>query len=127
VESWRRIELSLKNFDSSKRCSKFEGTIAALFAPNRPWRMLEVKWDEPKVPQVPERVSPWEVELISDIFALHPQFQPTKKLRKSDQDSAAFSDKKGESFVPNIEAFFKMVPNRVSTFRDDILQSNIVE
>jgi len=37
-----RIELSLKNYDSSKRCSKFEGTISALSAPNRPWRMLEV-------------------------------------------------------------------------------------
>ena len=37
-----RIELSLKNFDSSKRCSKFVGTISALSAPNRPWRMLEV-------------------------------------------------------------------------------------
>jgi len=37
-----RIKFSLKNEDSSKRWSVFKGTISALSAPNRPWRMLEV-------------------------------------------------------------------------------------
>ncbi|AES96733.1 putative transcription factor ARF family [Medicago truncatula] len=38
-----RIKHSLKKDNSSKRCSNFEGTISALSAPNRPWRMLEVR------------------------------------------------------------------------------------
>ncbi|XP_058759993.1 auxin response factor 17-like [Vicia villosa] len=84
--NWRcgmRVTHMVKNDDTSKGCSIFNGRISNLSSRStRPWRMLQVKWDDPHVPENLKQLCPWQVELInsnppiSDI-----QFPPTKKLR----------------------------------------------
>ncbi|KAF2295748.1 hypothetical protein GH714_033808 [Hevea brasiliensis] len=51
--------------------------------PNSPWRLLQVSWDEPDLLQNVKRVSPWLVELVSNMPAIHlsPFSPPRKKLR----------------------------------------------
>ncbi|KAG7546905.1 Toll/interleukin-1 receptor homology (TIR) domain [Arabidopsis suecica] len=51
--------------------------------PNSPWRLLEVVWDKPElVVQKVKRVSPWLVELVSDMPADHlPPFSHRKKIQ----------------------------------------------
>ncbi|CAL5190090.1 unnamed protein product [Lathyrus oleraceus] len=78
-----RVTHTEKNDDTPKGCSIFHGTINNLSPPStRPWRMLQIEWDEPQVPEKLKQLSPWQVELsdsktpVSDM-----QFPPTKKLR----------------------------------------------
>ncbi|KAJ7982469.1 Auxin response factor [Quillaja saponaria] len=51
--------------------------------PDSPWRLLQVTWDEPDLLQNVKRVSPWLVELVSNMPAIHlsPFSPPRKKLR----------------------------------------------
>ncbi|WVZ00160.1 hypothetical protein V8G54_026229 [Vigna mungo] len=83
-----RFKMPFETEDSS-RISWFMGTIASVQVldpirwPNSPWRLLQVTWDEPDLLHNVKRVSPWLVELVSNIPVIHlaPFSPPRKKLR----------------------------------------------
>ncbi|WCJ19321.1 auxin response factor 16 [Euphorbia peplus] len=83
-----RFKMPFETEDSS-RISWFMGTISSVQLsdpirwPNSPWRLLQVAWDEPDLLQNVKRVSPWLVELVSNMPAIHlsPFSPPRKKLR----------------------------------------------
>ncbi|XP_057954531.1 auxin response factor 18-like isoform X2 [Malania oleifera] len=86
--SGMRFKMAFETEDSS-RISWFMGTISSVQVadpirwPNSPWRLLQVTWDEPDLLQNVKRVSPWLVELVSNmpVINLSPFSQPRKKLR----------------------------------------------
>ncbi|KAM7263508.1 hypothetical protein ACFE04_001191 [Oxalis oulophora] len=86
--SGMRFKMAFETEDSS-RISWFMGTISFVQAadpirwPDSPWRLLQVSWDEPDLLQNVKRVSPWLVELVSNMPAIHlsPFAQTRKKLR----------------------------------------------
>ncbi|BBG97812.1 auxin response factor 16, partial [Prunus dulcis] len=86
--SGMRFKMPFETEDSS-RISWFMGTISYVRVadpsrwPESPWRLLQVAWDEPDLLQNVKRVSPWLVELVSSIPAIHlsPFSPPRKKLR----------------------------------------------
>ncbi|XP_058101749.1 auxin response factor 18-like isoform X2 [Magnolia sinica] len=86
--SGMRFKMAFETEDSS-RISWFMGTISSVQVadptcwPNSPWRLLQVTWDEPDLLQNVKRVSPWLVELVSNVPAIHltPFSPPRKKLR----------------------------------------------
>eukprot|EP00268_Persea_americana_P046804 TRINITY_DN4836_c0_g2_i3.p1 TRINITY_DN4836_c0_g2~~TRINITY_DN4836_c0_g2_i3.p1 ORF type:complete len:688 (+),score=138.86 TRINITY_DN4836_c0_g2_i3:424-2487(+) len=75
--------------DDSLRTSYFMGTIASVQVadpvrwPNSPWRVLQVTWDEPDLLQSVKRISPWLIELVSNMPTVHlsPFSPPRKKSR----------------------------------------------
>ncbi|MFS8012486.1 putative transcription factor ARF family [Helianthus anomalus] len=83
-----RFKMAFETEDSS-RISWFMGTISSVDVedqfhwPNSPWRLLQVAWDEPDLLQNVKRVSPWLVELVSNVPSIHlsPFSPPRKKLR----------------------------------------------
>ncbi|EYU39842.1 hypothetical protein MIMGU_mgv1a020932mg [Erythranthe guttata] len=83
-----RFKMAFETEDSS-RISWFMGTISSVRVddpirwPNSPWRLLQVAWDEPDLLQNVKRVSPWLVELVSNIPAIHlsPLSVPRKRPR----------------------------------------------
>lgn len=83
-----RFKMAFETEDSS-RISWFMGTISSVQVadplrwPDSPWRLLQVSWDEPDLLQNVKRVSPWLVELVSNMPAIHlsPFSPPRKKLR----------------------------------------------
>ncbi|XP_077227200.1 auxin response factor 18-like isoform X2 [Tasmannia lanceolata] len=88
---WRsgmRFKMAFETEDSS-RISWFMGTISSVQVadphrwPNSPWRLLQVTWDEPDLLQNVKRVSPWLVELVSNMptINLTPFSPPRKKIR----------------------------------------------
>ncbi|KAL6566760.1 hypothetical protein OROMI_015164 [Orobanche minor] len=86
--SGMRFKMPFETEDSS-RISWFMGTIASVQVadplrwPNSPWRLLQVTWDEPDLLQNVKCVSPWLVEMVSNMPVLHlpPFTPPRKKLR----------------------------------------------
>ncbi|KAG4968479.1 hypothetical protein JHK87_034130 [Glycine soja] len=86
--SGMRFKMPFETEDSS-RISWFMGTIASVQLldpirwPNSPWRLLQVTWDEPDLLHNVKRVSPWLVELVSNVPIIHlaPFSPPRKKLR----------------------------------------------
>ncbi|KAG9140768.1 hypothetical protein Leryth_006953 [Lithospermum erythrorhizon] len=87
--SGMRFKMPFETEDSS-RISWFMGTISSVQVedpvhwPNSPWRLLLVAWDEPELLQNVKRVSPWLVELVNNMPAIHhlSSFSPSrKKLR----------------------------------------------
>ncbi|XP_022850993.1 auxin response factor 18-like [Olea europaea var. sylvestris] len=82
-----RFKMAFETEDSS-RISWFMGTIASVQVadpicwPNSLWRLLQVKWDEPDLLQNVKCVSPWLVELVSNMPVIHlsPFSPPRKKL-----------------------------------------------
>ncbi|KAJ4847847.1 Auxin response factor 18 [Turnera subulata] len=86
--SGMRFKMPFETEDSS-RISWFMGTISSVQVadplrwPDSPWRLLQVTWDEPDLLQNVKRVSPWLVELVSNMSAIHmsPFSPPRKKLR----------------------------------------------
>ncbi|GAV92566.1 AUX_IAA domain-containing protein/B3 domain-containing protein/Auxin_resp domain-containing protein [Cephalotus follicularis] len=86
--SGMRFKMPFETEDSS-RISWFMGTVSAvqvadpIYWPNSPWRLLQVAWDEPDLLQNVKRVSPWLVELVSNMPSIHlsPFSSPRKKLR----------------------------------------------
>ncbi|PIN00015.1 hypothetical protein CDL12_25466 [Handroanthus impetiginosus] len=86
--SGMRFKMAFETEDSS-RISWFMGTISSVQVadpirwPDSPWRLLQVTWDEPDLLQNVKRVSPWLVELVSNMPAIHlsPFSPPRKKLR----------------------------------------------
>ncbi|CAI9778421.1 unnamed protein product [Fraxinus pennsylvanica] len=86
--SGMRFKMAFETEDSS-RISWFMGTIACAQVadpvrwPNSMWRLLQVTWDESDMMQNVKRVSPWLVEMVSNIPAIHvsPFSPPRKKLR----------------------------------------------
>ncbi|XP_051132198.1 auxin response factor 18-like [Andrographis paniculata] len=83
-----RFKMAFETEDSS-RISWFMGTISSAHAadplqwPDSPWRLLQVCWDEPELLQNVKRVNPWQVELVSNMPAIHFSsfIPPPKKLR----------------------------------------------
>nr|KYP70878.1 Auxin response factor 18 [Cajanus cajan] len=91
-----RFKMPFETEDSS-RISWFLGTISSVnFAdprwPDSPWRLLQVTWDEPELLQNVKRVSPWLVEIVSNMPAIHlsPFSPPRKKLRLPQHPEFAF-------------------------------------
>ncbi|CAK7332317.1 unnamed protein product [Dovyalis caffra] len=90
--SGMRFKMAFETEDSS-RISWFMGTVASVQVadpvrwPNSPWRLLQVTWDEPDLLQNVKRVSPWLVELVSNMPVIHlsPFSPPRKKLRLPQQ------------------------------------------
>ncbi|KAJ8753964.1 hypothetical protein K2173_001862 [Erythroxylum novogranatense] len=86
--SGMRFKMAFETEDSS-RISWFMGTISAVQVadplrwPDSPWRLLQVTWDETDLLQNVKRVSPWLVELVSNVPAIHLSTfsPPRKKLR----------------------------------------------
>uniref|UniRef100_A0A1D1XFL3 Auxin response factor n=1 Tax=Anthurium amnicola TaxID=1678845 RepID=A0A1D1XFL3_9ARAE len=86
--SGMRFKMAFETEDSS-RISWFMGTISSVqYAdpirwPDSPWRLLQVSWDEPDLLQNVKCVSPWLVELVSNMPTIHlmPFSPPRKKLR----------------------------------------------
>ncbi|CAL5020786.1 unnamed protein product [Urochloa decumbens] len=83
-----RFKMAFETEDSS-RISWFMGTVAGVQVadpvrwPQSPWRLLQVTWDEPDLLQNVKRVSPWLVELVSSIPAIHlASFSPPPKRPK---------------------------------------------
>ncbi|XP_052175088.1 auxin response factor 18 [Diospyros lotus] len=83
-----RFKMPFETEDSS-RISWFMGTISSVQVsdpirwPDSPWRLLQVTWDEPDLLQNVKRVSPWLVELVSNvpIIPTSPFSPPRKKWR----------------------------------------------
>lgn len=83
-----RFKMAFETEDSS-RISWFMGTISSVQVddpvrwPSSPWRLLQVAWDEPDLLQNVKQVSPWLVEVVSNMPAIHlsPFSPPRKKLR----------------------------------------------
>ncbi|PIN09158.1 hypothetical protein CDL12_18265 [Handroanthus impetiginosus] len=80
-----RFKMPFETEDSS-RISWFMGTISSVQVddpvhwPNSPWRLLQVAWDEPDLLQNVKRVSPWLVELVSNMPQIHHvAFSPPRK------------------------------------------------
>ncbi|WVZ74530.1 hypothetical protein U9M48_022701 [Paspalum notatum var. saurae] len=80
-----RFKMAFETEDSS-RISWFMGTVAGVQVtdpirwPQSPWRLLQVTWDEPDLLQNVKRVSPWLVELVSSMPAIHlASFSPPRK------------------------------------------------
>ncbi|KAK3033726.1 hypothetical protein RJ639_034501 [Escallonia herrerae] len=86
--SGMRFKMPFETEDSS-RISWFMGTISSVQVsdpirwPDSPWRLLQVSWDEPDLLQNVKRVSPWLVELVSNMPTIHlsPFSPPRKKSR----------------------------------------------
>lgn len=87
---WRsgmRFKMAFETEDSA-RISWFVGTVASVQVadpitwPNSTWRLLQVTWDEPDLLQNVKCVSPWLVEIVTNMPVLHiSPFSPRKKLR----------------------------------------------
>ncbi|XP_073141475.1 auxin response factor 18-like [Henckelia pumila] len=88
---WRsgmRFKMAFETEDSA-RISWFVGTISSVQVadpitwPNSTWRLLQVTWDEPDLLQNVKCVSPWLVEMVTNMPVLHisPFSPPRKKLR----------------------------------------------
>lgn len=83
-----RFKMAFETEDSS-RISWFMGTVSSVQVfdpflwPDSPWRLLQVKWDEPDLLQNVKCVSPWLVELVPNMPLVHlSPFSPQrKKLR----------------------------------------------
>lgn len=86
--SGMRFKMAFETEDSS-RISWFMGTVSSVQVadpfrwPNSPWRLLQVTWDEPDLLHNVKQVSPWLVELVSNMPTIHlsPFSPPRKKLR----------------------------------------------
>ncbi|KAL3642586.1 hypothetical protein CASFOL_013401 [Castilleja foliolosa] len=87
--SGMRFKMAFETEDSS-RISWFMGTVSSAQVAdpirwsNSPWRLLQVAWDEPDLLQNVKRVSPWLVELVSNMPSIHhlsPFSPPRKKPR----------------------------------------------
>ncbi|KAG0484539.1 hypothetical protein HPP92_008440 [Vanilla planifolia] len=84
--SGMRFKMAFETEDSS-RISWFMGTVSLVkyFDSVRwlgsPWRILQVSWDEPDLLQNVKCVSPWLVELVSNMPSIHlaPFSSPPKK------------------------------------------------
>lgn len=80
--------------EDSFRISWFMGTISSVQAddpihwPNSPWRLLQVAWDEPDLLHNVKRVSPWLVEVVSNMPGIHLSvFSPPRKKMRIPQPS----------------------------------------
>ncbi|KAL3646775.1 hypothetical protein CASFOL_009319 [Castilleja foliolosa] len=71
------------------RTSWFMGTVISVQVadpvrwPDSPWRLLQVRWDEPDLLQDVKHVSPWLVELVPSID-LSPFSPPLKRIKLPD-------------------------------------------
>nr|QGJ03872.1 ARF10.2 [Eucommia ulmoides] len=111
-----RFRMAFETEDSS-RISWSIGTIAAVQAtdpahwPDSPWQCLQVTWDEPDQLQNVKRVSPWLLDLVSNMPIIQiPQFSPPRKKLKlshhpqfplDDQFQMPFVQVNNNSFGPN--------------------------
>ncbi|XP_039037565.1 auxin response factor 18-like [Hibiscus syriacus] len=96
--SGMRFKMPFETEDSS-RISWFVGTVSSVQVadpirwPNSPWRLLQVTWDEPDLLQNVKRVSPWLVELVSNVPSIHlsPFSPPRKKSRLPQHPDVPFN------------------------------------
>ncbi|XP_058746590.1 auxin response factor 17-like [Vicia villosa] len=98
------------NGDNSKGCSIFHGTISSIAPPCiSPWRMLQVNWNESTVFGNLGKVSPWQVEIISNKPIVHLRSPPTKKLRVSLSDDSSSDSNNKEVTYSSIMLFGKRI------------------
>ncbi|KAK4272875.1 hypothetical protein QN277_021370 [Acacia crassicarpa] len=87
--SGMRFKMAFETEDSRIRC--FMGTVSSvqvadsLVWPHSPWRLLQVTWDEPGLVQDVKRVSPWLVQLVSNLPTIPPPFSPPRKKMRLPQ------------------------------------------
>ncbi|KAF8377000.1 hypothetical protein HHK36_030372 [Tetracentron sinense] len=99
-----KIKMALETEDSS-RMTWYQGNVSSAMVPahvpwhGSPWRMLQVIWDEPDAMQNIKRVSPWQVELVTDTPPLQNPFPSTKKLKVS-QNPELLTDGEGPMLFP---------------------------
>ncbi|WJX64136.1 Arf17p [Trifolium repens] len=118
-----RVKRSLNN-DLESTIKLQHGIITNISAhSNRPWRMLQVKWDETKDSENTTQVSPWQIEYNSKIPSLHRRSPPTKKLKVA-QDSALPSDIQRDSSIPMIE--FQHSPKEKDHLKDTIENNGLM-
>ncbi|KAK9126022.1 hypothetical protein Scep_014868 [Stephania cephalantha] len=106
--SGMRFKMAFETEDSS-RISWFMGTISSVQVadpirwPGSPWRLLQVTWDEPDLLQNVKRVSPWLVELVSNMPTIHlsPFSPPRKKLRLPQHPDFPFD---GQLTMPSLSS-----------------------
>ncbi|KAK6140227.1 hypothetical protein DH2020_026025 [Rehmannia glutinosa] len=110
-----RFKMAFETEDSS-RISWFMGTVSSVQVadpirwPDSPWRLLQVAWDEPDLLQNVKRVSPWLVELVSNMPAIHlSPFSPPRKKLKLPQHSEFPLD--GQIPLPPFSGPFGCLPN----------------
>ncbi|KAL1223850.1 Auxin response factor 10 [Cardamine amara subsp. amara] len=108
--SGMRFKMAFETEDSS-RISWFMGTVSAVQVadpirwPNSPWRLLQVAWDEPDLLQNVKRVSPWLVELVSNMPAIHiSPFPSRKKIRMPQPFEFPFDGTKFPVLTPGFVA-----------------------
>ncbi|KAK6147003.1 hypothetical protein DH2020_017915 [Rehmannia glutinosa] len=113
--SGMRFKMAFETEDSS-RISWFMGTVSSVQVadpirwPDSPWRLLQVAWDEPDLLQNVKRVSPWLVELVSNMPAIHlSPFSPPRKKLKLPQHSEFPLD--GQIPLPPFSGPFGCLPN----------------
>ncbi|XP_047321639.1 auxin response factor 10 [Impatiens glandulifera] len=105
-----RFKMPFETEDSS-RISWFMGTIASVQVvdpinwPNSPWRILQVTWDEPDLLQNVKRVSPWLVELVSNmmpppLFNISTPFSPPPRKKLCFPHYSDFPPSDGQLSVP---------------------------
>ncbi|CAI9098018.1 OLC1v1034565C1 [Oldenlandia corymbosa var. corymbosa] len=110
-----RFKMPFETEDSS-RISWFMGTISSVQVadplrwPDSPWRLLQVAWDEPDLLQNVKRVSPWLVELVSNMPSIHlsPFSPPRKKLRLPQHPEFPLN---GQIPMPNFPGNHLLGPN----------------
>lgn len=96
-----RVRMAVETEDCS-RMSWFQGTVESTVPDHgcwgtSPWRMLQVKWDEPEVLQNAKTVSPWQVEFLAP--SPHPTtYPPTKKFKFF--ENSGLIDAEGDIFFP---------------------------
>nr|XP_016510734.1 PREDICTED: auxin response factor 18-like [Nicotiana tabacum]XP_016510735.1 PREDICTED: auxin response factor 18-like [Nicotiana tabacum]XP_016510736.1 PREDICTED: auxin response factor 18-like [Nicotiana tabacum] len=105
--SGMRFKMAFETEDSS-RISWFMGSISSVQVadpirwPHSPWRLLQVTWDEPDLLQNVKHVSPWLVELVSNMPVIHlSHFSPPRKKLCLPQDFALDSQFPLPSFLGN--------------------------
>ncbi|CAO2839517.1 unnamed protein product [Amaranthus hypochondriacus] len=108
--SGMRFKMPFETEDSS-RISWFMGTTSSVQVadpvhwPDSPWRLLQVTWDEPDLLQNVKRVSPWLVELVSNMPAIHlSRYSPPRKKFRLPHHPEFLMD--GQLLVPTFPGNF---------------------
>ncbi|KAI5434207.1 hypothetical protein KIW84_021174 [Lathyrus oleraceus] len=120
-----RVTHMVKNDDTSKGYFIFHGTISNLESPStRPWRMLQIEWDEAYVPQNLKQLSPWQVELNSKTPTPRILSPPRKKLRGAQRSVLSSEIERDYSFIPRLELGF---PNNMHNLVTTQISSNFLK
>ncbi|KAI4382728.1 hypothetical protein MLD38_008654 [Melastoma candidum] len=117
-----RFKMPFETEDAS-RISWFMGTISSVQVadpihwPGSAWRLLQVAWDEPDLLQNVKSVSPWLVELVTNVPSVHlsPFSPPRKKQRTPPADFPLMDMSLVQSFPNNPTIPLCRIPGSIPT------------